>query len=77
MALKEFKKTSTFNLTDTAHNSLQVILIRDFGEKAKSLSNSEIDELGFRLLKLTAIALKRNTESSTIGRHPKDFSLRP
>jgi hypothetical protein len=65
------------NLTAAARGELRDILIRDFGEKAQSLSDSEVNELGFRLLKLTAIALKRSIEASTIERRTKDFSLRP
>ena len=65
------------NLTDVARKELRDVLVRDFGEKARRLSNSEVDELGFRLLKLTAIALKRNTEASTIENRTKDSSLQP
>jgi hypothetical protein len=65
------------NLTAVARGELRDILIRDFGEKAKILNDSQLDELGFRLLKLTAIALKRNTETSTIEGDPKDSLSRP
>jgi len=50
------------NLTDEARKELRDILVRDFGGKAQDLSDSEVDDLGFRLLKLTAIAMKRKTK---------------
>jgi hypothetical protein len=63
------------NLTDTARKELGDILFRDFGERAKSLSNLEVDELGSRLLKLTAIAVKRKMEAPVAEHRSKDFSL--
>jgi hypothetical protein len=65
------------NLTDVARKELRDVLVRDFGEKARCLSDLEVDDLGLRLLKLTATALKRNIEASTVERRTKDFSLRP
>lgn len=55
---------AAMNLTDMARKELREVLVHDFGENARSLSEAEVDELGFRLLKLTAIALKRNTKTT-------------
>lgn len=51
------------NLTLAARGELRDILINDFRERAKMLSDSELNELGCRLLRLTAIAMKRDTEA--------------
>lgn len=46
-------------LSEKAKSDLRQILIQEIGEKANSFSDKELNDLGVRLLKLTALSLKR------------------
>ena len=46
-------------LSEKAKSDLRKILIQEIGEKANSFSDKELNDFGVRLLKLTALSLKR------------------